>query len=357
MRRRSQRGAAHEVAVTPHDAHVSGEAESVLDLERRIAHVAAVIRAAAEVPFTRRASDSAADGFVVSGIGGSEGPARLLVSCLLAEGKKARFLPLSAFVAGEPIGTKDEALCLFSQGLSPNAKAALSRAHELREATLFTSARADCPSLASFVEGGGHVITLPPENESPTLLRILGPAAAMLGAIRFVKEPEGLASLGDTLEARMREGSALVAKLSGNELATRLSWVTCGEGRALADGLAIKWLEGLGRVTPVWDVVGFAHGPFHAFYMEPMVLVALGGRSALFDALASMLVPERHTLVRLEPRLPFPLARLELEVLANALFFAAFQAAPRDMFSFPSKGRDGALYGLLVPVAGPSRSE
>jgi len=333
-------------------AHGPGAAESVADFTRRVAEVVDVVREASLVPLRRRAADTALAGFVVSGVGGSEGPARLLVSCLRAAGRRARFLPVSAFVAGAPVSRGDEALCLFSQGLSPNAKAALSRAHEVAETTLFTSLPASHPVLTDVVAGGSEVVTLPPEAESPTLLRLLGPAAAMVGAIRFVEEPSAAlaAELVKVLEERAREGEVLASRLPPEVLAAPLAWVTCGEGRALADGLAIKWLEGLGRVTPVWDVVGFAHGPFHAFYGEPLVLVALGPPSPLFAALEAILVPGRHTLVRFEPRLPFPLARLELEVLANALFLAAFRASPRDTLTFPSKGRDGALYGLAAPL-------
>ena len=311
------------------------------------------------------AVDGARDGtdasaFAVTGVGGSSAPARLLVATFESLGCPARFVPLSAFAEGTARPRPREALCVFSQGLSPNALLALGCAFSFHDAFLFTSVGACDPALASFVEGGGHVLTLPPEHESPTLLRIAGPPIAMLAAALFAHEIAGspiaeaeLARLEPALVASSERARLAVASLPSFALDAPVAFVTSGSGLPLAAGAPIKWLEGLGVAEPpVWDVLEIAHGPFHAFYTSRCLLVALGPRSPLVARLASMLVPDRHALLELPTRLGPSLAPLEVQVAINELFLAAFSRSPRDLFEWPSKGLDAALYGINMPIPG-----
>ena len=327
--------------------------ESLEVLERRIASIFPTVRDLLAHPFVPRASSCKVDTFVVTGVGGSEGPARLLECALVRSGRRARFVPMSALVEGTFEPSSNEALCLFSQGLSPNARAALATANLFRDAFLFTSTSPDAPLLGEFVRAGGNVVSLPPPEESGSLLRVVGPAIAMLGAALFsgADPPRGLA---DALEKASADATRIASTIPRDRLFSPLAFVTSGENEALGRGLAIKWIEGLARpAPPTWDALEVAHGPFHAFYTEMLLLVAVGPPTPLFARLEALLVPERHTLVRLETSMPFPYARLELEVAVNALFLKAFEVEPRDLFSWPSKGKDEALYGIASALSGP----
>ncbi len=299
--------------------------------------------------------------FVATGIGGSRAPARVLVASLVAAGRRARFAPLSGLALGERLGQKD-VVCIFSQGLCPNARMALAAASRAGQAFLFTSLTEADPrsgeALERFVGEGGEIVHVPPPSESRTLLRIVGPAAAILAATMFASEVTGLPlplpELGGALEASSLAAAVASEGLSSSALTGSLAFVTAGAAGAFAEGLSIKWLEGLCTPEPpVWDVLEVAHGSFHAFYERPILLVALEhqltGDERLFDRLASLLVPERHVLLRLRARLPLPLARLEHEVAVNALLLRAFEASPRDLFHWPSQDKDMPLYGMDAP--------
>ncbi len=333
---------------------------SVADLRERIDRVRHELG-----DFARRKAEAKlleepprATSFAVTGVGGSDAPARLLVSALEAQGIPARFLPLSCFVEGRVHARPHEGLCIFSQGLSPNACIAVTKSTEFFEAFLFTSTMpSDSRDVAAFVSRGGRVVLLPPRESEPSLLRVVGPPIAILAGALFAHEaakgePRAsiLTGLAASLERARANAQKAVESLDPAFLKADLAFVTTGHAHSLAQGLAIKWLEGL-RVAepPAWDVIAVAHGPFHAFYNEKRLLLALGEPSKLFDRLESMLAPERHALVRIPTELPLPFARLEVEVAVNELFFAAFREAPVDLFEWPSKGLDGALYGMCAP--------
>jgi hypothetical protein len=336
---------------------------SVADLRERIDRVRHELgdfaRRKAEAKLLEEAPR--ATSFAVTGVGGSDAPARLLVSALEAQGIPARFLPLSCFVEGRVHARPHEGLCIFSQGLSPNACIAVTKSTEFFEAFLFTSTMpSDSRDVAAFVAQGGRVILLPPHESEPSLLRVVGPPIAILAGALFAHEaargePRAsiLTGLAASLERARDQARAALESLEARDpgfLKADLAFVTSGHAHSLATGLAIKWLEGL-RVAepPAWDVIAVAHGPFHAFYKDKRLLLALGEPSKLFDRLESMLHPERHALVRISTELPLPFARLEVEVAVNEIFFAAFREAPVDLFEWPSKGLDGALYGMCAP--------
>ena len=340
-----------------------GASASLAALRERLARVAPELAALAARGLPAASSPPGCGRYAVTGVGGSEGPARLLVATLRSLGLGARFVPLSAFAVGDVAALPAECLCVFSQGLSPNARVALSFAARFAGGVLFTSAPAS-PLLAAFVASGGRVLTLGPAEETGSLLRVVGPPVAMLAAVLFAHEVAGapvptraLAELPLDLEASAAAARAALAALPAfarEAAVARVAFVTAGESgeRGLACGLAIKWLEGLGGdEPPTWDVLEIAHGPFHAFYTETRLLVALGDGGALFDRLEAMLAPERHALLRLPAR--GPLARLVLEAAVNELFLAAFERAPRDLREWPSKGLDAPLYALDAPLERP----
>jgi creatinine amidohydrolase len=282
----------------------------------------------------------AGEAFWTTGAGGSEGPARVLTALLGQGGIAARFVPLSTFATGALSPPAKTALVVFSQDLSPNARLALS-CRDRFNATLVVGAREAAP-LTHVAHG--------PTDESGMLVRVVGPALATLAAMRIAAAAAaGASSLSSAFACVPDLVAAIATEAPRAPLTPPLALVTAGSHGALVHGLRWKLLEALGVPDPpVWDVLQVAHGPFQQFYHQPMTLLALEheGEAALFDRLASMLVPERHRLVRLRAQAPTPLSWFEHDALLNQAVLATLAAAPRDLIEWPGKGRDEALYAL-----------
>jgi hypothetical protein len=299
------------------------------------------------------------ESFVVTGIGASEGPARAMASLLRAAwGARAAFVPLSSFLVGEPRALGD-VLVVFSQALSPNARLALSRAGDFERTLLFTSTPAS--AVREPLPPRVRVVELPAQGgpardaiqgEQGTLVRLLGPAAAMLaaalstGAASAADVPALLSALRSA-PARARDAATAPTDA---ELEGPLAFVTAGGYGELCGCIPTHWLEALYVPRPpILDVLELAHGPFQAFYDAKVLLVALertDAERALFDRLAQMLVPERHRLVRLTSTLPSPLAPLDHLAQTHELVCRAIRTRPRDLYAWPGSGRDGPLYHL-----------
>lgn len=302
------------------------------------------------------------EAFVVTGIGASEGPARAMAALLRATwGVRATFLPLSAFLVRSARAHGD-VLVVFSQSLSPNARLALRRAREFARTVVFTSASAQ-EDLERILAGArARVVTLPSKGgrardaiakEDGTLVRLLGPASAMLaaalwtGASHAADLPALLEAIR-TAPARAREATGAVTDA---ELEGRVALVTAGGYGEMCVGVSTYWLEALyAPRPPVLDVLELAHGPFQSFYDASIVLVTLEGagpvETQVFDRLARMVVPERHRLVRLTSALPPPLAPLDHLMQVHELVCRAARARPRDLAEWPGRGRDGPLYDI-----------
>ncbi len=332
---------------------VAREGSAEADLRGRLAALPACLReiavlvaadagAAAAVP--------AAASVLVTGIGGSEAPARMLAELWRGSGVAASFVPLSAFVSTAPTTTttagdrRDCTLVVFSQGLSPNARLALARAGEFREALLFTSVKDD-PALARFAALGGRVVVLPPSSERGTLVRVLGPCAAMLAAALHT----GAAAASD-VEALVAAITRAPARVPDVPLRARVAFVTAAGYGELCHAMKNTWLEALcAPEPPSWDVLQIAHGPFQQFFDDEILLIALerdGAERALWERLATMLVPSRHSLVRLSSSLPRALAPIDHLVQVLELVCRALRHAPRDLGAWAGSGLDAPLYGL-----------
>jgi creatinine amidohydrolase len=305
--------------------------------------------------------------FVVTGIGASEGPARytaaLLRTALGARPRSVAFAPLSTF-ADAPLGqpARDATLVIFSQGVSPNARLALRHARHASRAILFTSVSGDGASssashperaVARFRDDGGDVIVLPPAREVGTLVRVLGPACAMLAGAMLAGAAR--AEDADALVAAVESAAARAAQamraLGDAPLGGRIAFVTVGGHGELCHAARNAWLEALcAPEPPTWDVLQIAHGPFQEFFESEIVLVALDlhgegeGERVLWARLERMLAPDRHRLVRLCSSLPRALAAIDHLALSLELVCAALRARPRDLGCWPGSGRDGPLY-------------
>ena len=312
---------------------------------------------------------------VVSGAGGSEGPARFLVALATRHlAVRAHFAPLSAFVAPNELCAGDT-LVLFSQSLSPNARLAVACCDDFAHALLFTSvppdagaARDDAKGVAFAALGlGARVVVLPPADESRLFLRIVGPAVATLGAVllctdmgRALTRPlfEALPDLPALMEAALGRVAEGVAAVAAEPPFSRIALVTAGGYGEYCHGLRWKLLEGLGvPEPPLWDVLQVVHGPFQQFHDERLLVCTLesAARPAerpLFDRLAKVLVAGRHHLLRLEAEGEPPLAWFEHDAMLNGLLLALLAKRPRDLVDWPGKGADAALYELgadMVP--------
>jgi len=297
---------------------------------------------------------------LATGIGGSEGPARLLVSLLQARGLPARFVPLSSFVDGAPPASS---LVVFSQKLSPNASLALARARRYPRALLVTSMPPDEPRLAPFVGDGGAILSLPCDDEAGLLVRVLGPtlasaAAALLAdnlckthpgnLLEGCREPLDIDALDRALTRALARAAAWPALPPG-----LLALVAGGDAAERCEGLRWRLLEGLLRPdVQLWDALSAAHGPLQSFWDREATLLALeapGDLSpSLVDRLASVLVPGRHQLLRLTASLPAPWSLFEHMVQLDALMCRSLEAFPRPLDPWPAQGLDGPLY-LLGP--------
>jgi len=300
---------------------------------------------------------------VVTGAGGSEGPARYLAARLCEAQRIARFAPLSAFWSADPISATRvpmaDTLVLFSQGLSPNARLALRRTHDYARVVVLTSRDRDAAiacGLDRAVVTAPHLswVQLPPEREDGLLIRIMGSAVATWAAIRAAGgggggtiDPLSITTLRQS--ARERCGSVVTGaaeRWSGEALAL----VSAGASRELHHGQAWKLLEGLGcNPPPVWDVLQVAHGPLQHFYNHRITLCALtvrGENSTLWDSLAKVLEPDRHHLIKLEATHNSARGWLEHDAMVNELLRAFYRRRPRDLVQWPGKDRDAPLYRL-----------
>ncbi len=315
----------------------------------------------------------------VSGLGSSDAHARFLAARIVGElGLPARFEPVSA-LAPAPADAAEDALVLFSQGISPNVRPLLASADRWRRFVLVTAAaeRGDDAKSQLLREArarGARIRTTPGEDEYGTLVRVVGPAIGYVEALRIVEalarecgRPVAPRPSGHALGAATERASAVARRLFeevGPDAFDRdISWVASGAYAELLRNLAQKVLEGMLRpLPPVWDLLAVAHGPFQQALEHPHTFLAAvhqddGTARFLLDRLRSMLVPERHRLIVLEAALPGDLAILEHEAMANEFVLGYAAVCGIDPANWPGRGLDGPLYDLddwsaEVPPAG-----
>jgi len=294
---------------------------------------------------------------VVTGIGGSEGPARLFAAAATTPTSTARFVPLSSFVSARP---RAERLVVLSQGLSPNARLALRRSDDFAEtivvgavdpdiatssSTNTTASDIERRELARALRDRGVVlVTHGPPAESGMLVRLVGPTVASSVALRLA------AALGGTPFDAERAAYAYEAARSTVDpiaLDAPLVLVAAGALTESLFGLRWKWLETFGTDPHVFDVLACAHGPLQALYERPATWLVFESPSSepLVERLARVL-PPRHTLRRLRVSDDPSIAFFEATALLDAHLLATLAARPRDLRRWPGRGADGPLYDL-----------
>ena len=322
-------------------------------LAERIALLPAIVRDAArdaEVPLDLDVTGIRR--LATTGIGSSEAHARLLAH-LVAENTTlpARFLPPSTLLAPGR-GCAEDALVVFSQGLSPNALLALTHAARWRRVVAATAVT-DAGRLAPLRARGVTVVPFAGEGEFGTLVRVIGPLTGSLCALRLARAFGVDSSLPhDRLAAAVAQAPAAAAGVPSAALAAPLALVASGAYAELVSNLRRKILEGMLRpMPPVWDPLELAHGPFQQAFAAPATFLALTRPDApeeqpLLARLEAMLEPERHALVRLPATLPMPFSLFEHEMQLNALLLRDLESRAVDQMRWPGRGREQPLYDV-----------
>lgn len=322
-----------------------------------------------DLPFAPRAVRS----FVTTGVGSSAAAAKLLAHLLAVElGVPARFAPAGAFVA-PPRDVERDVLIVFSTGLSPNARLALSAPHAWRSVVVAgavdprdAAAGAEkLDAIAALQRAGGLYLQLPGGTEYGALLRVAAPVAAYAAALRLAQAIGRAAAapvdrLGLDVDAichHMRVAAASAAALgAGDPFLGRVVFLASGGYGDLADNLPLKVQESLlAALPPVWDLVGFAHGPFQEVCAQDLTFLVLQRRGAPLEAellarLHEMLDGGRQRLLALPAELPGPLALFEHETLMNELVLRGIAARQIDQARWPGRGRDRPLYDVSTPA-------
>jgi len=313
---------------------------------------------------------------VTTGIGSSAAHARFLAHVLGETlGLPARFCSTGALAAGTPPGALRDALIVFSQSLSPNARFALERAADWGALVLVTAppAAGEADDRAQWLDAlrgrGAEIVELPAPGEFGTLVRTVGPMLGLASALALarslgrqagVRVPELAPDRERLIERVEAAPAALAAALGPAPLAERLSaeivlLASDGYGE-LVQNLRTKLLEGMLRPQPaLWDGLELAHGGLQQLWSDRALLLHLAraGRPAdraLADALDATLDRERHEIVRLEAQDAGPAAAFEHEAMFDALLLGWLEETGADPSRWPAQDRDGPLYDRSPPL-------
>jgi hypothetical protein len=305
--------------------------------------------------------------YLVTGLGLSQVPARLLVAQLGEFGLAAEYVPPSEFVthsSSKHSGT----LVLFSQELSPNARFVLWHQPNFQRMIVFTSLVPDATAptddarrmLADAVARNACCVTLPPREECGFLLRVVGPAVAALAGMRWAHELRGqsithewLSSIADQY-AYPSPNIDHCDTLVQNGAIDPVALIASGRYGAACYGFKWKLLEALHIFEPpMWDILQVAHGPFQSLYEKSHTLIVLERSSraheqGLTQHLCEMVAPDRHRILTLRAKMPGLCSWFEHDAQLNALIVATLRQHPIDLTNWPGKGTDGALYGLTA---------
>jgi creatinine amidohydrolase len=225
-------------------------------------------------------------------------------------------------------------------------------------------------AIEAVERAGGLCVQQPGGLEYGALLRVASPLTGYALALRLaaaigrsaglsVREP--MADV-ERICACMRAAANAAEALSagGDVLAGRVALLASGGYGELADNLALKVQEALlAPLPPIWDLIGFAHGPFQEAGPEPRTLLMLERRGAPLEAellrrLRTMLDGRRDRLISLPAELPGALALFEHEGLLNELVLRAIELRQVDQSCWPGNEHDRPLYEVESPAAAHS---
>ena len=314
--------------------------------------------------------------FVVTGIGSSAGHARYLAEILSRYlGLPASFVSTGRLARLPRTACQQDVLIVFSQGLSPNARFALTAPESWAEVVLFSALRLEDAGqagspvwaerrefLRALEAAGVRVMPFLGEDEYGTLVRVSGPLLGYAAALDFAR---GVACAGRLPEALPEwDVEAIVSRMSAAErcveehfpsgtsleaaLRPGLTLLASGGYGEMIENLRTKVQEGLRLPLPaLFDVLEFAHGGFQQLAGSEAAVLALvpgdcddeGVRRA-----SRILGVDRHPLRVLRSPLHGPLAVFEHEAYFNHLLLRWIEETGDDPREWPGKGEDGPLY-------------
>ncbi|MFO0557633.1 MAG: hypothetical protein U0269_06410 [Polyangiales bacterium] len=304
--------------------------------------------------------------WLTCGIGASEGVARATAAWLRNEANiPANFRAFSEWLVDGSRGDRpDEShelgVIVFSQGLCPNARVALSRAPQTATRVLVTAA-IESEAAQQAQSMGWLILPHEPADEGSLLVRLEGPLCAMAvgralaeslamskGSTRLSRASLDAAT---SFERGFEQGQTLGAQQSTDSLDAVCAMLVSGRSLATHSGLPWTWMEStLSAPIALWDALGFAHGPMQAIYERRATIVSFEraneGENALFDRVGAVLDPERHTLVRVRAETDDESAVFAHFGALWGMLTSQLARRPRDLRNWPGKGRDRALYEL-----------
>jgi len=311
-----------------------------------------VLSRAAAVPLPDGLAALGSGSVVLTGVGMSECVARFAEAVFRYERLgHVTCLPLSSFVS-EDVKAQGQALVVLSQGLSPNAQLALSRARDFSTAVLVTSLPATDERVAPFAAGGGTVWTLPLEAEGGFLTRMQGPLATALAMLRLGfhgggRPPPDLSGLPAKVDAALQLGLGLAREWPLD--VRRAPLLATGWYARCLDLFAWAWMETWWvEPPPTWDVLQTAHGPWQQLSPRKETLLALTRPDDvpdLWPRLGAMLSPQQR-LVKLRATLPAPWCWFEHAAWVLGLLVGVLERAPVDLSAWPGRDGDRPLYEL-----------
>lgn len=292
--------------------------------------------------------------WALSGIGASEGVARAMSAWIQREGDAhAEFVSFSRWLDDEASTKRFDGVVVFSQGLSPNARIAIERGANASTRILVTASPAH-PFAQRARDDGWLVCAHEPADEGALLVRLTGPACA-LAAARVLSESSARDRNGHRARADVAfaegvdEGWAVARAVDVASLEHVRAMLCSGGDDETHAGLAWTWMEStLSAPVAMWDVLGFAHGPYQSLFERRAALIALehAHNAQLFDGVEAMLDRERHTLVRVRAGKFGALSVFSHMGALWALAISLLERRPRDLAAWPGKGRDKPLYDI-----------
>lgn len=312
---------------------------------------------------------------VTTGIGSSAAHARFLAHVLSESlGLPARFTTTGAVATAAAPGRLADALIVFSQGLSPNARFAFGGAQDWGAVVVVTAQgiSREPGERSDWLEGlrarGAAVIDFSAPDEFGMLVRVIGPQLGFAAALALSRslavcagiDPVALTPDPVQLVERVRAApAALDAALPPGMLedleARELVLLAAGGYGELVQNLRTKLLEGMLRpLPPLWDGLELAHGALQQLWPHPALLLHLARAGCTEDeeltsALAATLDPARHEVVRLVAHDEGPASVFEHEAMLDALLLRWFEVSGGDPTSWPAQREDGPLYDRSPP--------
>lgn len=280
---------------------------------------------------------------LVTGVGLSAGPARLLARALEAEGRWARFVPLS----GLEDAPRADTCVLFSQGMGDNTELAIRAPAPTRLAFTGVEPEAETPAgarLRRFLGDEGEVVPVPAEDHAlPGLLRLHSPYWGAARALECVgPAPADLHSSTGLAADRLRDR---LAPRHLDAAAQHLVLVAYGRPAESLHAASWMWTEGALRGPPTCvEALELAHGPLQALHGRGALYVSVGpAPEALVGRVERCLGSAPH--LRLPSTLAAPWDALESYVAMAALLVETLRRHPELGTSTLPPGSDAPLYG------------